>query len=78
MAKSDDDAIAAYIARHGVTKCPPGVAAPTTAAIAQEAAQAHRERGIGVAGNAKGVRGKIGWARYWESTHGKARRKNHD
>ena len=65
---TDQEAVAAFIAKHGVTRCPAAVAAPTTANISIADATAHAARGIDPvgdlyrAGNGK----RSGWARYWE------------
>lgn len=66
-----------FIRKHGVTKCPPGIAAPSTATITPETAQAHRERGTDPAGDAYRTKAKkkgAGWSRYWQSEKGKRRR----
>ena len=62
----DDAAIAAFIAEHGVTRCPPACVAPTTATLTAEAQAQHEARGLDPAGETWRQRQKAGLAKYWE------------
>lgn len=62
-----EDQVARFIAAHGVTHCPAGVAAPTTAIISPEDAAAHAARGIDPMGGVfrKSKKRRFGWGVYW-------------
>ena len=60
--------VEAYIARHGVTRCPTAFAAPSTATISDADAASHRARVLDSAEESSSWRNSAkahGWARYW-------------
>lgn len=64
------DPIAAWIAQHGVTKCPIAFAAPTHATVSLTASLAHIARGPDPVGQTYRKTGG-GWTAFWRKTGGK-------